>query len=86
MRGAEEKGLRTEGGPPRVVVVGGGRELAMVLMTVLERGDFGDVAQQSFEIKARQDMDGWPVLAVPRSSGPTYGQQRKGHGGKPRRW
>lgn len=80
-----ERGVR-----PRVVVMGAdfgrGDSMVRVLMRALEDGGIEVLDVQEFKIEAPPPMPECLVLAAPKTEPPAYGPQRKGRGGKVRRW
>lgn len=75
---------------PRVLVMGAdfgrGESMVHVLMRALEDGCIEVLDVQEFKIEARPSKPECVVLAAPKADLLTHGPQRKGRGGKVRRW
>lgn len=79
-----ERGVR-----PRVLVgadFGRGDVTVRVLMRALEDGGIEVLDVQEFKIEAPPPMPECAAPAAPKNEPLTYGPQRKGRGGKVRRW
>jgi len=80
-----ERGVR-----PRVLVMGTdfkrGESVVRVLMRALEDGGIEVLDAWEIKIEVPPPMPECVVLAAPKNEPLTYGPQRKGRGGKVRRW
>lgn len=81
-----ERGVR-----PRVLVAGcdferGDAACVLVLMRALEEHGLELVHASELTIEARPTLPEGLVLTVPKAEPLTYGPQRKGRGGKVKRW
>jgi len=65
---------------------GRGESMVRVLMRALEDGGIEVLDVQEFKIGAPRPMPECVLLAAPKAAPLTYGPQRKGRGGKVRRW